>query len=191
MAPPYWPKVEIEFALQAASRKHGVPISLLRAVAYIESGFDPAAVSDKGAVGLMQLMPATAHQYGVTDLKDPRQSADGGAAFLAKLLEAQKGDTAFALQAYHWGPTNFMMAQARGEQAPLSVKTYALKVIALQKLYDMLDANPKPAEQLELFAKKTGEATLGIGAALFFVLLFVYFAHDGNGRRGGGLSRLL
>lgn len=194
MPPPYWPKVEIEFALQAASRAHGVPLSLLRAVAYVESGFDPAAVSDKGAVGLMQLMPDTARQYGVNDLRDAKQNADGGAAFLAQLLKAQQGDTIYALQAYNWGPMRWMQARAKGEQAPLGVKTYALKVVAMQKLYDMVEASPKKIEQLELFANKTGQAGVGVGAALFFVLLFVYFAKAGNGHRRGGadlLSRLL
>ena len=183
MPPPYWPPVEIEFALQAASRKHGVPLSLLRAVAYVESGFDPAAISDKGAVGLMQLMPATAQQYGVMDMRDPKQSADGGAAFLAQLLKAQAGDTIYALQAYNWGPIRWMQAKAQGEQAPIAVKTYALKVVALQKLYDAVEANPKQAQQLELFAQKTGEATLGVGAAIFMLLLFVYVAAPDNGRK--------
>lgn len=185
MPPPLWPPVEIEQALQAAARKHGLPVSLLRAVAYVESAFNPRAISDRGALGLMQLMPDTARMYDVDDPMNVQQSANGGAAFLAKLLHAQRGDTLYALQAYNWGPMRLAQAQAAGNQAPVSVKAYAIKVVGLQKLYETMD--PNTVQQMEMFANKTGEATLGVGAALFMVLLFVYVTHTGNGRGGGSL----
>lgn len=186
MPPPLWPPPEIENALQAAADRHGLPVSLLRAVAYIESDFNPRAISDRGALGLMQLMPETARRFGVTDPMDPRQSADGGAAFLAHLLKAQQGETLYALQAYNWGPMNLAKAQAAGKHAPISVKAYGVKVVALAKAYDTIASEPN-AKQMELFVEQTkraaGEVTVGFGAAFFVVLLFVYVAHNGGGRR--------
>jgi soluble lytic murein transglycosylase-like protein len=76
---------------------------LLEAVAYVESRFNPGAVSPKGALGLMQLMPATARELGV-DPADPRDNAQGGAAYLRRLLVLFEGDLEKALAAYNAGP---------------------------------------------------------------------------------------
>lgn len=78
--------------------------SLIKAVALVESGFEPRAVSPKGARGIMQLMPATARRYGVTDPHDPYQSLRAGALHLKDLLEEFGGDLPLALAAYNAGP---------------------------------------------------------------------------------------
>jgi len=87
-----------------AATTHQVDPKLLRAVIVQESGFRPCAVSPKGAQGLMQLMPATAEQFGVEDALDPKQNVDAGAKYLKQLLDKYKGDVPLALAAYNAGP---------------------------------------------------------------------------------------
>jgi soluble lytic murein transglycosylase-like protein len=85
------------------ARATALPPQLLAAVIAVESGFDARAVSRKGAQGLMQLMPATAQRFGVTDPFDPRQNIAGGAAYLKSLLQRFDGDLTLALAAYNAG----------------------------------------------------------------------------------------
>lgn len=85
----------------AATARYGLPAGLLRAVAQAESGFDPGAVSQAGAVGLMQLMPGTARELGV-DPSDPKQAVDGAARLLRKHLD-DFGSVPLALAAYNAG----------------------------------------------------------------------------------------
>jgi soluble lytic murein transglycosylase-like protein len=87
----------------AASRRYGVSAALLSAVAKQESGYDARAVSPAGARGLMQLMPGTAKNLGVTDLFDPAQAVDGAARMLRDLTR-RFGSTELALAAYNAGP---------------------------------------------------------------------------------------
>jgi soluble lytic murein transglycosylase-like protein len=82
--------------------KHGVDPTLVRAVIQVESDFNPNCVSNKGARGLMQLMPDTAKRYGVTKIHDPEQNIRGGVRYLAYLLELF-GDKPRALAAYNAG----------------------------------------------------------------------------------------
>jgi len=87
----------------AAARRHGLDPDLVMAVASVESGFRPQALSPKGAQGLMQLMPKTASSLGVADAFDPAQNLDGGARHLGQLLTLYGGDLARALAAYNAG----------------------------------------------------------------------------------------
>jgi soluble lytic murein transglycosylase-like protein len=96
-ATPYDPYIEM------VARDNGVDPSLVKAVALVESGFNPKAKSAKGAQGLMQLMPATAAQYGVTNLRDPYQNLSAGAKHLRGLLDLYDGDVTLALAAYNAG----------------------------------------------------------------------------------------
>lgn len=89
--------------IERVARENGVAPELIKAVALVESGFDPHAVSPKGAQGLMQLMPATARQYGVRDAFDPLQNLRAGTIHLRKLLEEFDGDVVLALAAYNAG----------------------------------------------------------------------------------------
>ncbi len=86
-----------------AALKHEVPVWLVSAVIHAESFYNPVAVSSAGAVGLMQLMPATARSYGVYDRQDPRQNIDGGVRYLKDLLVMFDGDMKLALAAYNAG----------------------------------------------------------------------------------------
>jgi len=88
----------------ATARRHGVDPNLVLAVVAVESGFQPDAVSHKGAQGLMQLMPATARELGVTDALDPAQNLDGGTRYLRMLVAQYGGDLGKALAAYNAGP---------------------------------------------------------------------------------------
>jgi soluble lytic murein transglycosylase-like protein len=94
---------EYDLMLETAGAQYGVSPLLLKAVAYAESGFNPSAQSGSGAMGLMQLMPATARTYGVTDPFDPEQNIRGGALCLADHLFAFGGDAKLALAAYNCG----------------------------------------------------------------------------------------
>jgi soluble lytic murein transglycosylase-like protein len=86
-----------------ASARHGVPERLIWAVIRVESGFDPRAVSPKGAQGLMQLMPETAAILGVRDVFNPRENIHGGARHLRGLMERFRHDLPLALAAYNAG----------------------------------------------------------------------------------------
>jgi soluble lytic murein transglycosylase-like protein len=89
--------------LEEAAAATGVDVRLLQAVAAIESGFNPVARSNKGAVGIMQLIPQTARRYGVADSRNPRQNIIGGARYLADLLRLFDNDATIAVAAYNAG----------------------------------------------------------------------------------------
>lgn len=90
--------------IDAAAARNGIDPALLRGLVRQESGFDPSARSGVGAVGLTQLMPATARSLGVTDPTDPAQALEGGAKYLRQQLDRFGGDVAKALAAYNAGP---------------------------------------------------------------------------------------
>jgi soluble lytic murein transglycosylase-like protein len=86
------------------AERSGIRSDLVRAVIQVESAFNPHAVSNKGAMGLMQLMPATARQFGVRNAFDPDENVRGGVAYLRQLLDRYDGDERLALAAYNAGP---------------------------------------------------------------------------------------
>ncbi len=96
-------KLDTKSLIDAAARKTAIPPKLLHSVVKAESAYRPDAVSPKGAIGLMQLMPATAAQYGA-DPMDPAQNVEAGTAYLRDLLLKYNGDVAAALAAYNAGP---------------------------------------------------------------------------------------
>ena len=89
--------------ISEAAEKYGLEYQLIRAVMWAESNFNPNAVSSAGAMGLMQLMPATAKMLGVDDAFDPQQNVDGGVRFLAARIKDYDGDILKALASYNCG----------------------------------------------------------------------------------------
>lgn len=116
---------DIVALLNAAAARYNIAPEILRALAWVESRGNPDAVSSAGAVGVLQLMPATSKAFGVEDPIDPAQNIDAGARFFARLLE-RFGRHRDALAAYNWGPARV----AAGKPWPESVKRYVDNVLA-------------------------------------------------------------
>jgi soluble lytic murein transglycosylase-like protein len=94
---------DIDAAIDEAAARHNVDPSLVRSVVKVESNFNPNAVSRKGAMGLMQLMPSTARSLRVANPFDPAQNVDAGVRHLRKLLDSYGGDVRLSLAAYNAG----------------------------------------------------------------------------------------
>lgn len=97
------PSTEMEEIVQAAAQRHKLDPALVKAVIGTESSWNPYAVSRKGAMGLMQLVPATAERFGVGNPYDPVQNVEGGASYLRLLLDHYDGDLTKSLAAYNAG----------------------------------------------------------------------------------------
>jgi soluble lytic murein transglycosylase-like protein len=89
--------------IMKAAQLYQVEPNLLHAIILVESNYNPKAVSAKGALGLMQLMPSTAKRFGVTDYFDPKQNIQGGAKYLAYLLKLFDNNKSLAVAAYNAG----------------------------------------------------------------------------------------
>ncbi len=101
------PQQDVHALVKKAAEQHGVDPRLISSVIAAESAYNPKAISSKGAAGLMQLMPGTARDLGVTDRLDPSQNINGGTAYLKKLLERYSGfknQLERAVAAYNAGP---------------------------------------------------------------------------------------
>ncbi len=96
--------VPLDTAIAAAATRHGLDPALVLALIEAESGHDPAAVSPKGAVGLMQILPETAALMGLPEAADPADNLEAGCRYLAGLLASFGGDVELALAAYNAGP---------------------------------------------------------------------------------------
>ncbi len=97
------PAEQLDKLIEESSKLESVPADLIRAVISQESGGRPCAISSKGAQGLMQLMPATAMQFGVKDPFDPKQNVGAGVKLLKQLLAKYNGDVKLTLAAYNAG----------------------------------------------------------------------------------------
>lgn len=124
--------------IDTAAKSHGIEPALVQAVITAESGFNPNALSRKGASGLMQLMPDTARRYGVQNIFDPVENIHGGVRYLRDLLAMFNGDMRLALAGYNAGENAVIRA---GNQVPpyAETKSYVPKVI---DLYHRFRARP-------------------------------------------------
>lgn len=120
--------------VEKVAREHSLDRALLQAMIAAESGFDPHAVSHKGAVGLMQLMPETARRYGVRNLYDPAENIQGGAKYLRDLMRKFNNDLSLTLAAYNAGEDAIIQY---GHRIPPYRETlqYVPRVLTLYRQY--------------------------------------------------------
>lgn len=97
------PPAGIGRLIERIAQKHGMDPELVKAVARVESNYNPTALSPKGALGIMQLVPATAERFGVADPYNPAQNIEGGVRYLKFLQDSFPGNLALALAAYNAG----------------------------------------------------------------------------------------
>ncbi|MGW8247020.1 MAG: lytic transglycosylase domain-containing protein [Acidiferrobacterales bacterium] len=114
------------------AKAHDVDSGLIKAVIYVESRFNPYATSSKGAAGLMQLMPATADEYGVDNVYDPAQNIEAGVLHLKYLLKRYRNKK-LAIAAYNAGQTN--VDRFRGIPPYSETRKYVKRVLRYSKIY--------------------------------------------------------
>ncbi len=132
--------------IKAAARKAGINEALIVAVVIVESGGNPYAKSPKGALGLGQLMPGTAHRYGVRDAFDPAENLRGSATYLSDLINMFRGDLVLALAAYNSGAQ--AVFKYRGVPPYAETRAYVPKVLAAFEMAgDICASHPRAARR--------------------------------------------
>jgi len=124
---------EYDQLIKTCSDKYGVSTSLIKAVIHAESGYNPNAVSNKGASGLMQLMPGTAKSLKVSNSLDPKDNVEGGVKYLRFLLDTFRGDISLALAAYNAGLSK--VARFGGIPPYAETRTYVNRVLSYMQSY--------------------------------------------------------
>lgn len=119
-----------------SAERYGVRPELVAAVIRAESGFDPGAVSRRGARGLMQLMPAHIREHEIEDPFDPRQNINAGTRYLGRLLRRYNGDLSLSLAAYNAGPA--VVDRYRGIPPYTETRAYVKKVLSYYRRYRTL-----------------------------------------------------
>ncbi|MFN7977018.1 MAG: transglycosylase SLT domain-containing protein [Vicinamibacterales bacterium] len=142
--PPDTRSARFDGLIDEHASQHGVDPDLVRAVIQVESAFNPLAVSNKGAMGLMQLMPATATAFGVANPFDPAQNIGGGVRYLKQLLSKYDQKVELALAAYNAGPG---AVDRYGQQVPPYRETRDY-VQRITKVKPGTTAAPKPATRI-------------------------------------------
>jgi Transglycosylase SLT domain len=120
---------DVDAAIDQAAARHNVDRNLVRALVKVESNFNPNAVSPKGAMGLMQLMPETARRLNVTNPFNPEENVDAGVRHLKRLLESYGGDVRLSLAAYNAG--SGAVARNRGIPRYAETRNYVRRITDL------------------------------------------------------------
>jgi soluble lytic murein transglycosylase-like protein len=120
---------DLKQLVQNVSREHGVDPKLVDALVRVESSYDPNAVSRRGAMGLMQLMPDTAKRLDVDDPFDPEENIRGGIKEFSRLVEQYSGNLQFALAAYNAGEG--AVARYRGVPPYAETRAYVSRILTL------------------------------------------------------------
>jgi soluble lytic murein transglycosylase-like protein len=139
---------EMKEVIDAVSSRHHLDPDLINSVIHAESGFNPRAVSRKGAQGLMQLMPQTASQLGVANAFDPGANVEGGTRYLRELLERYDFDLIKALAAYNAGPQR--VDQYHGVPPYYETQVYVARIVR--------DFNRKKLAERKALATKSSSA---------------------------------
>jgi len=140
---PLDPPSGISELVDRIAAEHSLPPQLIHAVIKAESNYNPTAISPKGALGLMQLIPSTAHRFGVTHVFDPVENIQGGARYLKYLLELYADNTPLALAAYNAGEA--AVAKYNGIPPFAETQNYVIQVQKnLQRLAAAAQAKPAP-----------------------------------------------
>lgn len=130
-------KVRYHAIITQAGQRHGVESALIQAIIMAESSYNPRAVSNRGAAGLMQLMPTTALSMGIKDRFDPVHNIDGGVRYFKKMLVRFDGDTRLALAAYNAGARK--VRRYNGIPPFKTTRTYIDKVFQYYERYKDLE----------------------------------------------------
>jgi soluble lytic murein transglycosylase-like protein len=128
------PPTAYDGLIEQIAERHTVDVALVKAVIRAESGFNPTAISPKGARGLMQLMPATAARHNVRNVFSPSQNIEGGVEHLRMLLDLYAGNVVLALAAYNAG---IQAVDAAGRKVPpyRETREYVTRVLAYRAAY--------------------------------------------------------
>lgn len=149
---------ELDSIFEEAANTYGVSSIILKSIAKAESGFNPSAVSNAGAVGIMQLMPSTAAALGVSNSYDARENIMGGAKYISQLLSNYQGNISLALAAYNAGSAN---VDKYGGIPPFTeTQNYVKKVLSYMEEFGSAVSNTvsSVSDQLSSIFSLTGTA---------------------------------
>lgn len=127
------PSSRYDHDIRRAAKRYKVDPPLIKAIIHTESGFDPRAVSRRGAQGLMQLMPGTSQELKVANPFNPRENIDGGTRYFRRMLDSFDNNLILSLAAYNAGPG--LVKRTGGVPKIKETRRYVNKVLKYYKMY--------------------------------------------------------
>lgn len=181
-------RADVRRLIQEVSAEHGVDAKLIDALVRVESGYDPKAVSRKGAMGLMQLMPATAKRLKVVNPFDPAENVRGGVKEFTRLVDRYSGNLQLALAAYNAGEG--AVARYRGVPPYAETRAYVSKILSIYTGRPYRLAGSYRAAPVRMLRDAKGATVITNAAAGGSSALSRGSALDGGSLKGGfGTSR--